>query len=261
MKPSTPTAVQVGLIISIGSLYVLTLDEWVSRPGLYPADTVETAVLGALLIRLLVFLSHPAVRRLRVPNLIILFGSDVGIIIIASGIFAATHDATFGEFSRQFSSAWVGAAPLVYPALAVFLLVRSVGRKGRLFYVLPTGSGFYGLMSLLSSAMAIGDGTGGLGGVTYQVLGALKGTGGPLGGSALLPITSAIMFASLATYSLACVQGPRAAGWFAPMALGTVAVGVMVGWAALVLPAGEAWLTMGVPAFILVGAVWSMTRE
>lgn len=261
MKPGLSTAVQVGLLTSLGSLYVLTLGEWVSRPGLYPTGGIEIAVLGILLVRLLAFFSITAVRELRMPNLIILFGSDVWIIILASGLFAATRDPSFAEFSRQFTSAWLGAAPVVYPAIAVFLLVRSVGRKGRLFYILPAVSGFYGLMSLLSSAMTIGDGTGGLGGVTYQILGALKGTGGPLAWSQLLPFTGAVIFASLATYSLAGVQGTRGGGWFAPLALGTVAMSLTVGWAALVLPAGQLWLTMGIPALLLVGAVWSMTRE
>src|SRR5712692_10018569 len=118
MKPDPSTAVQVGLLTSMGSLYLLTLGAWASRPGLFPSGGIEFAVLGALLFRLLIFLSLPAVRKLRVPNLIILFGSDVWIIIIASGLFALTRDLSFVEFTRQFSAAWLGAAPLVYPALA-----------------------------------------------------------------------------------------------------------------------------------------------
>jgi hypothetical protein len=259
LRPST--AVQVGLAAALVPLYVLTLGEWASRPGLFPIGAIEIVVLGMLLFRLLIFLIFPAARRMRMPNLIILFGSDVWVVLLASGLFAATGNLIFAEFSRQFSSAWVGAAPIVYPLLAIFLLVRSVGQRGKLFYVLPAASAIYGLLSLLTAAMIIGDGTGGLGGVTSQILGALKGTVGPLVGSRVLPFSGAIVFASLATYALVGIQERHGGEWVAPLALGIIGTALMVGWAAVTLPAGEAWITMGVPALLLVGATWSMTRE
>jgi hypothetical protein len=261
MRSEVDTLVQLGLTTSLGSLYLFALGEWVLRPGLYPSNFLELVVIGLIVLRLLLFLGLPAARRMKIQMVVILFGSDVYAIILTFGLYAVSRDPGLADFGRLFASAWIGSAPLVFPPLAVFLIIRSVRAQARPYFVVPAASTSFGLLSLATAAIAAGDGTGGLGGLAFQELNALRGTAGPLAGSPLLPYASAVIFATLAAYCLLGFGQFSGGEWVAPMTLGVVGVLLLLGWAEVQLLARAGWLATGIPAVLIVGAVWLMSRE
>ncbi|MDA4121260.1 MAG: hypothetical protein OK404_02495 [Thaumarchaeota archaeon] len=261
MRFEVQTLVQLGLVTSLGSLYLLSLGEWISRPGLYPSNSLELVVLGLIVLRLLLFLGIPVARRMKIQMVVILFGSDVYAVLLIFGLYVVTGDTGLAGFGRLFASAWIGSAPLVFPPLALFLIFRSVRSRVRPYFVIPAVATSFGLLSLVTSAIAVGDGTGGLGGLAYQELDVLRGTAGPLGGSPLLSYASAIIFAALAAYGLLGSGHLSGGPWVPSMTVGVVGVLLLLGWAEVPVLSRAGWITMGIPAVLMVGAVWLMTRE
>ena len=260
MRLTALALVRSGIGLSLGALYALTVAEWITISGLHPSTTLELVVLGLLVLRLGLYFSIQALRRMRYPLVIILFGSDVYVVLAAVIAFDLTGAQAYANFGRLYVSGWLGSSPIVYPALAVFFLHRAVERRASLSYVLPSAAGSFGLLSLLCAAMVGGVGTGGLGGVASQLLGALRGTTDSLAPVPLLPYAACLLFASLVVYSVLGRDEGRG-GWVAPLVFAVSGVLLVLSWATVIGPKGALWLTMGLPAAAVVGAVWLITRE
>jgi hypothetical protein len=259
LKPTIVKLEQAGVALSFGSIYAALLLEWLAVPTLWPASQLEAAILSLIIVRMLVFLGVPAMRRARASVAVIFFGADVFIVIIAAAAVSVTGISYYGEFGRSFMLSWIGAAPIAYPPLAVFLLLRSLGDGTRLSYVLPGAASFFGMLVVPLDALAPGAGSGGLTGLALLMVSGLKGaTLSSAGG--LVPFAGALVFVSLLVHA---TGGSREAGpWESTGKLVLALAGAMFAlvWAMVVVPLEAPWFSLGLPVLGAVGVAWLISR-
>lgn len=260
MKSDAPFAIMAVAGIALGLISATEIVAWLGSPGLFPSTAVQDGVLALMIMRLALFLIVPSLRRMGAGSLVILFSGDIIVLPVVAAFFLQTGDPLYGEFGREFLASWLSAGLLFYPALAAFLVVRAVGQNSRLSYVLPAAAGSFGISSLALDALSSGSGVGGLQGVVGLALAGLRKPTAPyLGTTMLLYGCGALLFASLAAYSVTGAAHEWV-GLVPRLALCFAGVVALVAWVLVVPPIGT-WVTLGLPAAVIVGTVWVMTRE
>ncbi len=260
MNRGAPFLMMSGSGAALGALCAAEFAAWLGNPGLLPSTPLELGVFGTVLLRLGLFLGIPWLRGMNLGNTIVLFSGDVLLFPFAMAGFLLTGDPGYTEFGKAFLSSWLSSGLIVYPALASFFVVRAMGRHSRLASVLPAAAGCLGVSSLALGTFAGGSGTGGLQGVAGLAFAGLKVPISPSPATyALLLLGGALLFASLAAYSITCPG--RVGGRLAPrLALCVAGFLALIAWILVVPPVG-AWATLGLPAAAIVGMVWVLTRE
>ncbi len=259
MKVGVTDVAAAGGVVGLGLPWLASVWAWLSTPGLLPATAVEEAVFSLVLFRAILYFASSRVRRMDTGKAVIMFAGDVLILPASALGFMTTGDPSYGAFARIFVASWLSAALLVYPAVATFGISRSVRARARLASTLPASAISFGASSLVLQSIGAGAASAGFDGVAGLALGAFRQPLIPLpGASEFTAVCGAVLFASLALYSVAISDSLP--GRLAPRLL-VCACGSAVGvaWLLLAPPLG-AWIVIGLPAVAVVSAVWVMTR-
>jgi hypothetical protein len=260
LKPGLLTLERAGLFLSLGSLYAVVLAEWLASPGLWPSSLLEASLLALVLARFVAFLAVPVLRRAKAATIVILFGVDVFVVIGAAAAVLLTGDPSFGSFGRTFMLAWIGAAPMVYPPLAIYLLLRSLGDGTRLSFIIPGAASFFGMVFVPMEAMGAAGGSGGLTGLALLMVSGLKDAGSFQPGGLLVPLSGAVVFVSLLVHATAGARGTGPGRPGGSLALAVAGALFALGWVWAVVPVISSWLALGLPVLGAAGAAWLVTR-
>ncbi|MDE1853649.1 MAG: hypothetical protein KGI38_07875 [Thaumarchaeota archaeon] len=260
MKADVFSVTAMGVAAALGLPWAGALLLWLGSPGLFPTDLVEDAVFLTVLLRVLLFFGVRRIRSMKPGTLVIFFLSDMLIFLVATLMTTVTGDQSFIDFGVAFTASWLSTSFLLYPGVLSFFVVRSVTGKARLSYLLPAAAGAFGIVGLELATLSSGSGSGGLAGVIRQVLGGLRTSFTPaFGASDIVFGCGALLFAALAVRS---VTAARNEGQVIVPVLAICVAGVvaLAAWLLLLPPLGGL-ITLGLPAAVIVGGVWVMTRE
>lgn len=252
--------VPAGIGAPLFALYAVVIYEWLSRPGFYVSTPLETVVLSSLVLRAVAFLG---VKRLRDGSgsvFTVLFGSDIFVFFGAWAAFAATTDPGYLRFGMDFTAAWLGSSVLVAPLPTIYLAVRESRGAPKLSQVLPSTALFFVFLSVVAATLPLGQGEGGIAGMTVAIVQGLKGTEGPLFGGVFLPLLGTLLFTSLV--AMASLVGSESGSWewVRGVAVGLSGILAALGWLLLVALVGGPYLFPSIPAVAIVALVWWSTR-
>lgn len=260
MKSDGTMILAVGTGIGLGVPFLAAMLAWLSNPALLPSSPLEDVVLTFIVVRSLVYLGVPFVRRLDAGKSAIFLMFDILLFPLSSVAVLLTGESAFGQFGGAFLAVWLSSAILVYPAMGAVLIARSVKRRVRLSYVLPSAVATFGISSLVLDALGGGAGTGGLAAVVQGTLGGLRKPTMPVPWATDLTTgCGAILFAALAVYS---ITSSRRTDSRLTAQLSIFVLGAVVLFAWLFASAPQAgWEVLGVPTAVIAGLVWVSTRE
>ena len=260
------SAVMASAAVGLAVPFAAALAYWAGGPGLLPADEIQLIVFASIVLRAVIFLGSPRVRRLGGGALVVFFSGDIFILPMGAAAYLITGDAAYGGPLREFLASWLSSSLLVYPGIAGYLSVRSMAKRARLAYVLPTMAAVFGVSTMVVLALSSASwgivnlaAPRGLVDVSGSVLNNLRSPGTAslvaeevtLGGGVLL-------FFGLALYSVTAsdLGGRRLVSELALCILGMSALVLWV----VAFPPMAPWLKLGLPTAMIVSIIWVMTR-
>ncbi len=259
MKGSVTDFVAAGAVIGLGLPWLASVLAWLAAPGLLPATAVEEGVFALVLFRALLYFASGRIRRMNAGKAVIMFSGDVLILPACALGYVATGDPSYGAFGREFLASWLSAGILVYPSVGALGISISVRSRARLASIIPASAIGLGASGLVLESIGAGAASAGFEGVAGLALDALRKPLVPLAGaSELLAVCGSVLFASLAVYS-AAVSGAFPERLSSRLLVLVGGGAAALAWLVLAPPLG-AWTVIGLPAVVVVSAVWVMTR-
>ncbi|MDA4127498.1 MAG: hypothetical protein OK452_09925 [Thaumarchaeota archaeon] len=257
MKVTRTTVIASASGASLTLLYLSGLIRGLITGAIFPATSIEAAILGTLLTRLLVILAVPRLRRSSSLALNIM-SAEVLLLPVLVLISIMTADPLYLQIIREIFFAWPAAFIAVSPLYLIPKLVQRIAVGSSLSTVIPALTSLFVLLAFLD--LGLGNGaSSGLSNVTKFALLSAAGRNSPLALPLELTVTGVAAYASMIFYSLHRDSGPpvadsilgiASAGAFLALAWGFVVSYVTT----------SAQLVFGVPALILVGLIWGLSR-
>jgi hypothetical protein len=242
------------LAATTGALYLFAVLRGLADGALYPASTLESLVMGTMVIRLGAILSAPKLRGSFILGFDILSAEllPVPALMVA---FLLTGDATYVQWVRDLFYVWPAAFMAVSPVFSIYKLTSEASRGASLSSVVPSTAGVFVLLTAFDLAVAQSRGVG-LEGVTAFAINSFGGVGAPIALQAEATVTGTGALLALLVYALR--WRPAGAGQ-TDAVVGTAMVAALAsfGWGlAASSITTNALLVFGAPAIAIVGMIW-----
>lgn len=255
LRVITAAAVCLSLLVLYGSV----LDWYTRNSILFPADTLETLIMGAFLIRLAVALTVPRVRRnwVLVLDMFSVEMLLVPILVLAS--ISLGHE--YLVVAGGIIDAWVSAFLLVFPAFAIFKVGAMMYRNSTLPRVLASATGTFALLVIVLSATTHIVTSPGLAGMTDIVAAELLSGATAAAQQPGVSEAGTLLYLGLVVYSTLRADDDsrlRSPLLVLPV-LGTASaltMGVLLGQLT-----SDSVLLFGAPALLLLMMIWLVTRR
>ena len=252
------TSLAAGGAVGIPSLGAVAV--WLDTPRLYPSTPLEALVCAVILLRSVIFFGFPRFRQMSTGAAVVVLSGDVLVLPVAGAMYFLTGDPAFASLAGGNLAAWVSAALLFYTPVAGLAVAEAMRHRSRLTGVVPAAAGAFVISSVVLTGVVSADGGQGLATVARVSIGNLKEAApqSPAVGLLLL-VCAAALFVALAAYSVT-VESSRGGRLTSELTAGVVGVGALLGWVQLT-PGVPSWEAFGLPATIIVGLAWVITRE
>ncbi len=251
--------IPAGVGVTLVSVYLIGIVEWISRPGLFPSSLLEIVVFFSILVRVLAIVVIPSLRRRGTAIAVILLGSEF-LLYMGSVVVGALVSATWLlEIDLSFLAAWIGSAVILIPAAATYLIVDKFRTRERVVNAVPSAAGFFTVLAFIAGNVIAGAQTGGLAGVTNSLLVGLRGGNGPVVQNPLVLPLTAVLFSSLAVYA-AVARRAGQMGSYRPSIIVVVSVVGVLGWALVSSLIQSPPVAMALPACSIAAMIWWFTR-
>ena len=239
-------------------LYLSAVIRGVITGAIFPATSTEAAILGTLLARLLVIMAVPRLRRSSSLALNIM-SAEVLLLPLLVLISLTTADPLYLQLIKEIFFAWPAAFMAVSPLYTIPKLAQRIAVRSSLSTVIPALTSLFALLAFLD--LGLGNGASGLGlsNVTKFALLSAAGTNSPSALPAEMIVTGVAAYASVIFYALRRDSGV----FFTDSILGLASLGALLALAwgfVLSYVTASAQLVFGVPALIMVGLVWGLSR-
>jgi hypothetical protein len=252
------TSLAAGVAIGIPSLGAVAV--WLGTPSLYPSTLLEGAVCTLILLRSVIFFGFARFRRqIGTGAAVVILSGDVLVLPMAVMMNLLTGDPAFANFAGEYLAAWLSAALLFYTPVAGLAVAEAIRHGSRLVGVAPAATGAFIMSSFVLVGVSGAVNGQGLAMVARLAIGNLKGAASQSPDAyALLLACAATLFVALAAYSvtLETSWGERLTS---ELAVGVVGVAALLVWVQLTSPL-PSWEAFGLPAAIIVGLAWGITR-
>ncbi|HEV2225875.1 MAG TPA: hypothetical protein VGR56_03610 [Nitrososphaerales archaeon] len=239
-------------------LYLSAVIRGVITGAIFPATSIEAAILGTLLARLLVIMAVPRLRRSSSLALNIM-SAEVLLLPVLVLISLTTADPLYLQLIREIFFAWPAAFMAVSPLYTIPKLVQRISAGSSLSTVIPSLTSLFALLAFLDLGLGNGASGTGLSNVTKFALLSAAGTSSSFALPTEIAVTGVAAYASMIFYALRRDSG----AFFTDSILGIAAAGTLLAlvWAFVVsYLTSSAQLVFGVPALILVGLTWGLSR-
>lgn len=258
MKVSRTTVIASASGASLTLLYLSAVIRGAITGAIFPATSIEAAILGTLLARLVVIMAVPRLRRSSSLALNIM-SAEVLLLPVLVLVSLTTADPLYLRLIREIFFAWPAAFMAVSPLYTIPKLVQRIAVGSSLSTVIPALTSLFALLAFLDMGLGNGGSGIGLSNVTKFALLSAAGTNTPFGLPTETVVTGIAAYASMIFYALRRDSGPSVTDSILGMAtagtLLALAWGIVVSYSSI-----SAQLVFGVPALILVGLVWGLSR-
>ncbi|MDG7006997.1 MAG: hypothetical protein JRN06_01990 [Nitrososphaerota archaeon] len=251
------TSLAAGGAVGIPSLGAVAV--WLDTPRLYPSTPLEAVVCAVILLRSAVF-GFPRFRQISTGAAVVVLSGDVLVLPVAAIMYFLTGDPAFTSFAGGYLAAWLSAALLFYTPVAGLAVAEAMRRRSRLAGVVPAAAGAFVISSLVLTGVMSADSGRGLTTVARLSIGNLKEVA-PQSPTVyfLLLVCAAALFFALGAYSVT-IESSRGGRLTSELTVGVVGVAALLGWVQLT-PGIPPWEAFGLPAAIIVGLAWVISRE
>ena len=258
MKVGTTAAIASISGLSLGFLYLAALTRGVITGAVVPATPIEQAILGTLVARLAVI---SVVPRLRKSTSIVLniMSAEVLLlpVLVLVSIFSA--DPLYLQLIRGIFFAWPAAFMVVSPLYTIPKLMRRIMLESSLSTILPALTSLFALLNFLDLGLGNSTPGAGLSDVTKFALISAVGTAPSVIILTEMIVTGVVVYAAMVLYSLRRDSGVS----FKDSTLAVALIGALVSltWGIIATYFSvSAQLVLGMPALVLVGVVWGLSR-
>lgn len=252
------TSIAAGGAVGIPSLGAVAA--WLESPWLYPSTPLEVGVCALILVRSVVFFGFPRFRQMSTGAAVVVLSGDVLILPVAGAMYLVTGAPAFASLAGSYLAAWLSAALLFYTPVAGLAVTEAMRLRSRLVGVVPAAAGAFAMSSLVLAGVTSSANSQGFTAVARLTIGNLRGAA-PQGSAVYLLLLSCAttLFAALAAYSVTA-GSPGGGRLTQELAVGVVGVAALLGWVRLT-PGVPAWEAFVLPAAMIVGLAWVITRE
>ncbi|MDA4127692.1 MAG: hypothetical protein OK452_10920 [Thaumarchaeota archaeon] len=254
---------RTGVIASVSGaaltlLYLSALIRGIITGAIFPATSIEAAILGTLLTRLLVILAIPRLRRSSSLALNIM-SVEVLLLPVLVLISLTTSDPLYLQLIREIFFAWPAAFMAVSPLYTIPKLVQRVAVGSSLSTVIPALTSLFALLAFLD--LGLGNGASGIGlsNVTKFALLSAAGANSPLALPTEMIVAGVASYASMIFFALRRDSGVPVTDSILGMASAGTLLALVWG-IGLSYVTSSAQLVFGVPALVLVGLIWGLSR-
>ncbi|MDA4127508.1 MAG: hypothetical protein OK452_09975 [Thaumarchaeota archaeon] len=258
MKVSRSTVIASASGASLTLLYLSAVIRGIISGAIFPTTSIEVAILGTLLTRLLVILAVPRLRRSSSLALNIM-SAEVLLLPFLVLISLMTTDPLYLQLIREIFFAWPAAFMAVSPLYTIPKLVQRIAVGSSLSTVIPALTSLFALLGFLDLGLSNGAPGIGLSNVTKFSLLSAAGANSPLALPIEVTVTGVAAYASMIFYALRRDSGVPVIDSILATATGGALLALVWG-IVLSYVTPSAQLVFGVPALILVGLVWGLSR-
>ncbi len=258
MKLSRTTVISSVTGASLTLLYVSALTRGIITGAVIPATSIESAILGTLLARLLFILAIPRIRGSSSAALNIM-SAEVLLLPLLVFISLLTSDPIYLQLIRGIFFAWPAAFMAVSPLYTIPKLVQRIASGSSLSTVFPAVTSQFALLTFLDVGLFNGVSGVGLSNVTKFALLSAAGVGSPLALPTEMIATGVAASAAMIFYALRRDSGAP----ITDTTLGIASAGTLLalGWGiAGTYGSTSAQLVFGAPALVLLGLIWGLSR-
>jgi hypothetical protein len=249
-------------------LYMSFIISFLSNPNLYPQTTVETVVVAAQIVKVVIILSVRRLRFAKSATIWIIFALETLVIPFLTGAYFVTGDRGYLELFRSIFAIWPVALLLVAPPYLIFRFSAEMFMSAKLTKVMTSAVtefsflAFTASLFLLTGASSVGSMESVL---TLFAIGirtaARSGEGITLPSSLLTP-PSIILYLALVVY--ATLPANDVSDLYVPTVLlvpllGTVTLLVWVYFAAESV--SNALISLTIPSVAIAGFLWWIGRR
>jgi hypothetical protein len=261
MTTRTTWACIAGCLLPLLYVYVSFIQWLYQNPRFFPANNVEMTILVTQVARTLIILAVPRFRRAGFLAVLDVFTIEILTVPVLVIISLGYGDASLLAVAGQIIWAWPPAFLIAFLPLSMYRLVSKMSQNPSLSLTIPAITGIFVSLAFLASATTSYTSVDGLMGISKLVVAAIFGS--IIKASIPYDVTAAGIALYLVLIVYAVSQGneaPAARGML--LVLAVVGAAAAIGWElAAGSFTGSDLLVFGLPAIVLAGLIWGVTRE
>jgi hypothetical protein len=233
---------------------------WAFRSGaIPPSGTIETLVLGTMVLRLAVVMSVGRLRRAKVSLIIDIFALEVLLIAALLLLYIALRTPVYLSTLTGVALAWPSALLIVIPIFALQRFTVRMQEGADFSAVIPSAVGLFVLLVIPAEVASLAPRVTGLSGVSRLLLQVLLGQ---LSSESLVPevtITGLLLYLALTFYVI--TRGEAGTGRYEALVVAVAGSTAALGWSVIgSFLTDDLLLLFAAPGLAILGIIWWMTR-